>query len=200
MRRVTVPSSDRMEIFMKDLQTYTAEAYDAACEIIEKSGAKAGQLFITGCSTSEILGSNPGTKSAPDVGRAVMEGVLRACRENSLWLCAQCCEHLNRAVILEREAAEMYSLDEVNVVPQPKAGGSFATALYGALEAPCAVEHVRAHLGLDIGCVMIGMQLREVAVPVRLENSHIGDALVLAARTRPKFIGGERAVYDRDKM
>ena len=98
--------------------------------------------------------------------------------------------------MLEREAAEKYMLDEVNAVPQPKAGGSFPTALWGELSEPCTVEHVRAHLGLDIGSVMIGMQLREVAVPVRLENNRIGEALVTAARTRPKFIGGERAVYD----
>lgn len=183
-----------------ELENYKAAAYAAAKEIIEKSGAKAGELFVVGCSTSEILGSNPGTNSAPDVGHAVMEGVLSACNETGLYLCAQCCEHLNRAVILERAAAERYSLDEVNVVPQPKAGGSFATALYSALESPCAVEKIRAHLGLDIGCVMIGMQMREVAVPVRLENVRIGEALVLAARTRPKFIGGERAVYDKEKM
>lgn len=183
-----------------ELANYEAAAFAAAKEIIEKSGARTGELFVVGCSTSEILGSNPGTNSAPEVGRAVMEGVLRACREAGLYLCAQCCEHLNRAVILERAVAERYSLDEVNVVPQPKAGGSFATALYGALESPCAVEKIRAHLGLDIGCVMIGMQMREVAVPVRLENARIGEALVLAARTRPKFIGGERAVYDKEKM
>lgn len=185
---------------MKDLQTYTAEAYDAACEIIENPAQKQDSFSLQAVLQAKFSAPIPARTARRMLDALLWKAVLRACRENSLWLCAQCCEHLNRAVILEREAAEMYSLDEVNVVPQPKAGGSFATALYGALEAPCAVEHVRAHLGLDIGCVMIGMQLREVAVPVRLENSHIGDALVLAARTRPKFIGGERAVYDRGKM
>lgn len=181
---------------MRTLTDYETEAYNSAKEIIDKASARPGQLFVVGCSTSEILGSNPGTNSAPDVGNAVMTGILRACREHSLYLCAQCCEHLNRAVILESEVAEKYGLDEVNVVPQPKAGGSFATALWSALDHPCAVEHVRAHLGLDIGCVMIGMQLREVAVPVRLDAGQIGEARVVAARTRPKFIGGERAHYD----
>jgi len=181
---------------MKSLEEYKSEAYKCASEIVKKANAKKGQLFVVGCSTSEILGSNPGTNSAPDVGRAVMEGVLDACRENGLYLCAQCCEHLNRAIIMESEAADKYGYDEVNVVPQPKAGGSFATALWGALDSPCAVEHIRAHLGIDIGCVMIGMHLREVAVPVRLESGTIGEARVVAARTRPKSIGGERAHYN----
>lgn len=177
------------------LAAYEAQAFASAEEIIGQAQPKPGQLFLVGCSTSEILGSNPGTNSAPEVGRAVMAGILRACRGHGLFLCGQCCEHLNRAVILESAAAQRYGYEEVCVVPQPKAGGSFATALWQALESPCAVEHVRGHLGLDIGCVMIGMNLRDVAVPVRLKASQIGQALVLAARTRPKLIGGERAVY-----
>jgi uncharacterized protein (TIGR01440 family) len=184
---------------MESLKRYGEEAYASAAELIEKAGAKAGQLFLVDCSTSEVLGHNPGTNSAPEMGKAVMEGVLRACRERSLFLCAQCCEHLNRAVVLEAAAAERYGYEEVNVIPQPKAGGSFATALWQAMEAPCAVEHVKAHMGLDIGCVMIGMNMREVAVPVRLAANHIGQALVIAARTRPRFIGGDRAVYDSGK-
>ena len=181
------------------LKSYENEAYASALEVIEKAKARAGELFLVGCSTSEVLGYNPGTNSAPEVGQAVMNGIRRACRENSLYLCAQCCEHLNRAIILEAEAAEKYGYEEVNVVPQPKAGGSFATALWNVLDSPCAVEHVKAHLGLDIGCVMIGMNMREVAVPTRLKACKIGEALVCAARTRPKFIGGERAVYDNCK-
>ncbi len=179
----------------ENLTVYEAQAFACAQEIIQQSNAKAGQLFLVGCSTSEILGAHPGTNSAPEVGQAVMNGILRACRSHQLYLCGQCCEHLNRAVILESAAAERYGYEEVCVIPQPKAGGSFAAALWKALDAPCAVEHVKAHLGLDIGCVMIGMNLRDVAVPVRLKASHIGQALVCAAKTRPKLIGGERAVY-----
>ncbi len=185
---------------MENFEIFENEAYNCASEIIKKSSAKPGQLFLVGCSTSEILGTNPGTNSSPEVGKAVMKGIFRACKENSLYLCAQCCEHLNRAIILDRAAAEKYCYDEVNVIPKPKAGGSFATALFEELENPCAAEHIKAHLGIDIGCVMIGMNLRDVAVPVRLENMHIGKALVCAARTRPKFIGGARAVYDEDKL
>ena len=184
---------------MTDLERYENEAYECAVDLIGRAKPKAGDIFVVGCSTSEILGSSPGTNSAPEVGEAVMRGIKRACGESSLFLAAQCCEHLNRAVILESEAAAKYGYDEVNVVPQPKAGGSFATALWGALVAPCAVEHVRAALGIDVGGVLIGMQLREVAVPVPLEHKTIGAARVTAARTRPKFIGGERAVYDPEK-
>jgi uncharacterized protein (TIGR01440 family) len=111
-------------------------------------------------------------------------------------LAAQCCEHLNRAIILEEAAAEKYRLPIVNAVPQPKAGGSFATAAYRAFEHPVAVESVQAHAGMDIGDTLIGMHLRPVAVPVRLDVKKIGEANLVCARTRPKYIGGERAHYD----
>ena len=116
-------------------------------------------------------------------------------KERGLYLAAQCCEHLNRALIIEREAAEKFGYDPVCVIPQPKAGGSFATAAWKHMADPVAVEHVRAHAGLDIGCTMIGMHLREVAVPLRLSVKKVGEAAVNAARTRPKLIGGARAVY-----
>lgn len=183
---------------MNDLEKYESQTYACASELIGRARPRAGEIFVVGCSTSAILGANPGVNSAPEVGRAAMNGVLRACRENGLFLAAQCCEHLNRAIVLERAAAEKYGITEVNVVPQPKAGGSFATALWAVMDDPCAVEHVRAALGLDIGGVLIGMQLREVAVPVPLESRFVGEARVIAARTRAKFIGGERAVYDPD--
>ena len=183
---------------MSELSKYEAQAYEAAGEIIRIAKPKPGSLFVVGCSTSEILGSNPGTNSAPDIGRSACLGVLRACRENSLYLCAQCCEHLNRAVICERAAAP-YS-ETVNVVPFPKAGGSFATAAYAAFCDPVALEEIKADAGLDIGFTLIGMHLKRVAVPVRLKNDFIGSAKVLAARVRPKFIGGARAHYNEDLM
>lgn len=123
-----------------------------------------------------------------------------ALKERGIFLCAQCCEHLNRAIILEREAADKYGLEPVNVVPQPKAGGSFATTAYARFTEPVAVEEVRAMAGIDIGGTLIGMHLRRVAVPVRLSVKKIGEAPILCARTRPKFIGGERAHYDQDQL
>lgn len=172
------------------------EAYKAAKEILEVSGIKKGELFVVGCSTSEVAGERIGTFSSPQLAKAVFEGVYRAAREAKVYLAAQCCEHLNRALILEEEAAVRYGYEQVNVIPQPKAGGSFATAAYGAFHAPVAVEHIKAHAGMDIGDTLIGMHLKDVAVPVRIRQRTIGEAHVVCARTRRKFIGGVRAVYD----
>lgn len=172
------------------------QAYNAALEIIETAGLKEGQVLVVGCSTSEILGARIGTDSSPDTAKEVFDGIYKAAEEKGVFLAAQCCEHLNRAIITER-AAVPYS-DIVNVVPFPKAGGSFATAAYAKFSEPVALEEIRADAGLDIGFTMIGMQLKKVAVPVRLKNNRIGEALVLAARVRPKFIGGDRAHYDDD--
>ncbi len=170
------------------------QARDAARELCGAAKLKAGQLVVVGCSSSEIAGYKVGSLSSPEVGRAVFEGIREALDEQGIFLAAQCCEHLNRALILERTAAVGYEL--VNVVPQPKAGGSFATAAYKGFNDPVAVEEIRADAGLDIGNTLIGMHLKKVAVPLRLEAAHVGKAPVNAARTRPKFVGGVRAVYD----
>ena len=114
------------------LERLRQQGFDAAREILEAGDLKAGQLFVVGCSTSEVCGGRIGTASSPDAAKAVFEGIWQAARERGVYLAAQCCEHLNRALILEREAAERYGYEEVNVVPQPKAGGSFATAAYAA--------------------------------------------------------------------
>lgn len=179
-----------------ELELITKQAHDAAEELIIRSGIKKGQILLIGCSTSEVQGFDLGSHSGPEIGKAILDGILPAAKAHGVYLAAQCCEHINRAVILEEEAMEKYNLTQVNAVPQPKAGGSFATALYSALESPVAVEDVKAHAGIDIGGVLIGMHLKEVAVPVRLETRKIGEAIIIAARTRPKFTGGERAVYN----
>lgn len=182
------------------LKRIERESYEAALEIIEAAELKRGSLFVVGCSTSEVIGGKIGTTSSPETAQAVFSGIYRAARKKNVYLAAQCCEHLNRALILESEAAEKYGYEEVNVVPQPKAGGSFATAAYEAFEEPVAVEHIKAHAGMDIGDTLIGMHLKDVAVPVRICQSQIGEAHVVCARTRPKFVGGCRAVYDEEKM
>lgn len=174
------------------------QARAAAEEIIRVAGLKKGQILVVGCSTSEILGSKIGTDSSPETAKEVFAGIYEAASERGIFVAAQCCEHLNRAIITERAAAG--NADIVNVVPFPKAGGSFATAAYAAFSEPVALEEIRADAGLDIGYTMIGMHLKKVAVPVRLENNRIGDAVVLAARVRPKFIGGGRAHYDDSLM
>lgn len=178
----------------------TLQAKNLVNELFEKANLKKGDIFVVGCSSSEIIGSNPGTNSNPEVAAAVLKGIYPIIKAKGVYIAAQCCEHLNRAVVLEREAAEKYFIEQVNVIPQPKAGGSFATALYKTLKEPVVVEEVSAHAGIDIGGVLIGMQIKRVAVPVALKENKIGMAHVTAARTRPKFVGGERAVYNTNLL
>ncbi len=172
------------------------EAYRAAKELIKEAKPEENDIFVVGCSTSEVGGAGIGTFSSPDLAEVVFGGIYQATQEAGLFLAAQCCEHLNRALILEKEAALRYGYEIVSVVPQPKAGGSFATAAYKAFEHPVAVEHIKASLGMDIGDTLIGMHLKDVAVPVRIRTKQIGDGHVVCARTRPKYIGGSRAIYE----
>lgn len=175
-------------------------SYNAASQLLETAKIKKGDIMVVGCSSSEIGGQKIGTDSSLEIARSVFDGIYLAVQEWGVYLAAQCCEHLNRAIVIEQEAAAYYGLEQVNVVPQPKAGGSFATTAYERFEHPVAVESVKAHCGLDIGGTLIGMHLKEVAVPVRLSVSKIGEAHLLCARTRPKFIGGSRANYDPDLL
>lgn len=171
---------------------------ESAEELIEKAKLQAGDIIVIGCSSSEILGDNMGTNSSPELGEQVFVTLNDVFREKGIFVAAQCCEHLNRAIIIEQKAAK--NLEQVNVVPVPKAGGSFATAAYKHMENPVAVEKIKADAGLDIGGVLIGMHLKNVAVPVKLSQKSIGNALLLAARTRPKFIGGVRANYNEELL
>ncbi len=180
---------------MKMFENLKCEAYNSALEIIKIANLKDKDILVVGCSTSEILGDKIGTNSSPEAAKSVFDGIYKAATENGVFVAAQCCEHLNRAIVVEREAVPFAEV--VNVVPQPKAGGSFATAAYNTFADAVAVEEIKAAAGLDIGFTMIGMHIKAVAVPVRLQNNKIGNAVVLAARSRPKFIGGERAVYNQ---
>lgn len=177
------------------LSNIKMQAKKAITELIEISGIKSGEILVIGCSSSEIMGGDIGKASSIDAAKAVFDGIYPILKQKGIYLAAQCCEHLNRALILEKEAAERFGYEIVNVIPQTKAGGSFATVVWQNMSHPVAVEHVKASAGLDIGNTLIGMHLKEVAVPVRLSISKIGEAPIVCARTRPKFIGGERAVY-----
>ena len=176
-------------------QEITEQACLAVKELVEAARLESGDLLVIGCSSSEMVGERIGKGSNMDAAMAAWKGVTTALEGTGIRLAVQCCEHLNRALIVERETAERFGYEVVNVCPQPKAGGSFATAAWAAFHNPVAVEHVRAKAGLDIGGTLIGMHLKEVAVPVRLSIKKIGQANILCARTRPKFIGGERAHY-----
>lgn len=180
---------------MTEYEEIKYQASSAVSELLKLHPMKKGSILIVGCSSSEILGVNIGKGSTPDAAKAVLEGIMPVLNENGLYLAAQCCEHLNRALVLERDCAERYGYEPVCVRPRVKAGGSFATAAYESFSVPTVVEHIKADAGLDIGDTFIGMHLRDVAVPVRLSIKSIGQAHLTAAYTRPKLIGGARADY-----
>lgn len=171
-----------------------AQAAAAAEELCEKAGLRPGSILAVGCSTSEVGGSRIGTDSNYELATAVFGGIYDVLQKRGVYLAAQCCEHLNRAIVIERAAVP--GADICNAVPQPKAGGSFATCAYRTFADPVVIEAVRADAGMDVGRTLIGMHVRPVVVPCRLEHDKIGAAIVIAARSRPKFIGGDRAVYD----
>ena len=177
------------------VEEITKQASEAIEELIEISKVKQGGIVVVGCSSSEMAGGVIGHASSLDCAKSAFAGIYPALKKRGIYLACQCCEHLNRAVIVERACAEKYGLEIVNVVPQPKAGGSFATIAYNTFEEPVAVEFIKADAGLDIGSTLIGMHLKHVAVPVRLKIQSIGKAYVTAARTRAKYIGGSRAQY-----
>ena len=172
------------------------QAKAAAQELLEKSGISKDAVAVIGCSTSEVIGEKIGTSGTVDVAQQIFDGLNSVFAENGIYLAAQCCEHLNRAIIIEKEKADALGLEAVCVVPHPRAGGSFATAAWHTMKNPVAVEEIKADVGIDIGCTLIGMHLKRVAVPLRLENNVIGEAILSAAKTRAKYIGGERAKYE----
>ena len=180
------------------LEEIKAQARQAVTELLEISQLKKGDLFVIGCSSSEIMGKHIGKGSSMEAAQAVYEGVYPVLEEKGIYLAAQCCEHLNRALIMENEAAEKFGYEIVNVRPWAHAGGSFATTVFENCKEPVAVEHIKAKAGLDIGATLIGMHLKDVAVPVRLSIKKIGEAPIICARTRPRFIGGERARYQEE--
>ena len=179
---------------MADLTSDTA---DALRGLLAVAGLRPHDIVVVGCSTSEVAGHRIGSASSAEIAEAIMDGLLPIIRESQLYLAVQCCEHLNRALVVERECADRYGLELVTVIPHLKAGGALSAAAMKEYSHPVVVESISAHAGMDIGDTFIGMHLRRVAVPVRLGATRIGDARLTMARTRPKLIGGERALYPR---
>lgn len=180
------------EFSFEDIKRQTETALS---ELLRAARMSPGDILVVGCSSSEVAGKMIGTSPSRDAANAILSGIIPVLKGQGIFLAAQCCEHLNRALIIEERAADKYRLEQVNVVPMPNAGGSFASAAYAEFDNPVAVEGVAAHAGMDIGDTLIGMHLRPVAVPVRVSLDKIGNARLVCARTRPKFIGGSRAVY-----
>lgn len=174
------------------------EVTDAICELIEISKLKKGSILVVGCSTSEVVGSKIGTNSNIETASEIFDALVEATQSKGVFLAVQCCEHLNRAIVVQKDAVPFAEI--VNAIPQPKAGGSLATIAYQKLKNAIVVESVKADAGIDIGETLIGMHLKPVAVPVRLKVKKIGNANIISARTRPKFVGGARAVYDQSLL
>lgn len=164
-------------------------------ELIEKAKLKSGSLLVIGCSSSEVIGGSIGKNSSKEVAQKIYETIKPVLEKNKVNLAAQCCEHLNRALVIEKEVAEKLGYEIVNVVPEVHAGGSFATVVYENMKSPVVVEEIKADIGLDIGGTLIGMHLKRVAVPLRLSINKLNEANILCAYTRAKYIGGERAKY-----
>ena len=174
------------------------QANAAIKELIEKAKLKKGDILVVGCSTSEVRGNKIGTDSDPDTAKEIFDGIYPELQKKGIFLAVQCCEHLNRAIITEKAAVPYAEI--VNVVPQKKAGGSLATVAYSEFSDPVALEEIKADAGIDIGGTLIGMHLKKVAVPVRLSINKIGEANIICARVRPKFIGGVRAIYNENLL
>jgi len=179
-----------------DLEEIKKQTINAVTELLKTAELRPGQILVVGCSTSEVVGVKIGSGGSSAVARAILDSLRQVCTQSGIYLAVQCCEHLNRALVIEQQVATVYNLDEVMVVPVPKAGGALGAQAMTDFEHAVVVESIKAHAGLDIGCTLIGMHLKAVAVPVRLAQKNIGQALVTAARTRPKLIGGARAVYE----
>lgn len=177
---------------MNDIKLSAQKAVE---ELVISAKLNKGDVLVVGCSSSEIIGETIGKNSSIDAAKAVFDGIYPVLKEKGIFLAAQCCEHLNRAIIIEQEALKDY-MTQVSVRPVSNAGGSFATTAWENFSNPVAVEEIKADAGMDIGNTLIGMHLKRVAVPVRLSIDKIGKANLVCARTRAKYIGGPRAQYE----
>lgn len=188
---------------MINLQEIEMQSRIAVTEICDASGIKKGQIFVVGCSSSEVMGDKIGTATNLDVAEAIYKGIAGVLKERGIYLAGQCCEHLNRALVIEEEALQVYDFEQVNAIPQPNhAGGAFATVCYQQMDHPVLTESIcqRAAAGIDIGGTLIGMHIQPTVVPLRISLKQIGEAGIICARRRPRYIGGKRAVYDEKLM
>ncbi len=183
-----------------DLAQIRQEVVSAAKGLLQAARLKPGQILVLGCSTSEVQGNRIGSAGSGQVANAILDGVYEALEGTGVSLAVQCCEHLNRCLVVTQETCQKYNLTEVTVTPVPNAGGATAAAALERLPDPVVVESIQGHAGIDIGDTFIGMHLRPVAVPVRLPQNSVGEAHLTLARTRPKLVGGRRAVYVLDDL
>lgn len=184
------------DILQEKLNHIKADMDALVDEWLENEHLKEGQVFVIGCSTSEVAGEPIGTSGSEEVAAVLFKSLQRLRKEKGIHLAFQSCEHINRALVIERETKELLQLDEVTVIPVREAGGAMPAYAYQHFDDAVVVEHILADAGIDLGDTLIGMHLREVAVPIRLKQRVVGSAHVTGARTRPRLIGGPRAVYN----
>ncbi len=180
---------------MIDIKQIRQSSINALDELIKEAKLKHGDILVLGGSTSEIGGGKIGKDSSQEIGDAVIEEFLKILKDKKINLAVQCCEHLNRALVIEKDVAISNNFEIVSVIPGLHAGGALSVAVFNAMENPVMVEHIVADAGIDIGDTEIGMHVKFVQVPLRLKEKYIGQARVTALRSRPKLIGGERAIY-----
>lgn len=177
-------------------QEIESTLHKAVAALVEAGNIQAGGLIVLGCSTSEVAGARIGKGSVPELGQVIAHAMLQACHTHGLEAAFQCCEHLNRAIVMEQRVLSARGLTQVRAIPQPKAGGSVPAAAWKLLAQPALAVSVQADAGIDIGDTLVGMHIRPVAVPLRMEENHIGHANLVIAYSRLPFIGGSRAVYE----
>ena len=181
------------EALRSEIRLTLRQAVDA---LTEAGSIQPGGLIVLGCSTSEVAGARIGKGSVPELGEVIARAMLEACQAHGLEAAFQCCEHLNRAVVMEQRVLRELRLTQVRAIPQPKAGGSVPAAAWKLLEQPALAMAVQADAAIDIGDTLVGMHIRPVAVPLRLDVSHVGHANLVMAYSRLPYIGGSRAVYE----
>ncbi len=182
---------------MTDMKHEVFTALEAAVDALQRAGdIPAGGLIVLGCSTSEVAGARIGKGSVPELGAMIAEAMMQACAAHGLNAAFQCCEHLNRAIVMERKVLTERGLTQVRAIPQPKAGGSVPAAAWKMMKEPALAVSVQADAGIDIGDTLVGMHIRPVAVPLRMEQGKVGHANLVMAYSRLPYIGGSRAIYD----
>ena len=178
-----------------DLKQIEKDAKRVTLELLQAAKLDPKDAVVIGGSTSEIVGEHLGSNTNLEVAKAVVKTIVNVLKEKDIYPVIQSCEHINRALVVEREYAKLHNLEPVNVIPVETAGGGFSTAAMEILDDPVVVERVGVDAGIDIGDVFIGMHIKNVGVVVRSDIKQIGKAHLSMIRTRLKLIGGDRSKH-----
>lgn len=183
-----------------DLEQLKKDTRLILCDALDKANLRQGQILVLGLSSSEVAGGQIGKASSIEIGEVIVKTLLDELTSREIFLAVQGCEHLNRALVVERELADKKELEIVNVLPSLHAGGAGQLAAFKYFKDPVEVEFITAQAGLDIGDTSVGMHVKHVQVPIRPALRELGGAHVTALASRPKLIGGSRARYQEDPI